>query len=119
LKKRNSLIKAANSMEMTDQVRDDLAAEIWELAKELDVRTADVGTVISLYLQSKSVNAALDVVEEVHRDEVKLAPEVARIVQQLVDRCREIAKEQADEVQAARVERVPPIVGPDGKPIST
>jgi hypothetical protein len=120
LKKRRGMIQSSiHAKKMTDEERDLLASELWDVSTELDTRAQDVAMVISLYLQGGAVNPALDVVEEIQKDEVVLSPEVAGIVQQLVDRCREIAKGREDELQKARIERVPAIVDPRGRPISS
>jgi hypothetical protein len=120
LRKRKALIDTSfGSKEMSDEVRDALASEIWDVATELDTRSDDIVSVLGLRLQSGDVNAALDVVEEVHKDGLKLAPDVAQMVQQLIDRARVVAKEQNAELLAARAERMRGIVGPDGNPIST
>lgn len=118
-RRKDIIIESHKAKEMTPEHRCDLAAELWEISTELQTKGADVAMVISLYLQSREVNAALDVVEVIHREKVQLAPEVAQVVQQLVDRCRDLAAEQKDEVQGARVERVPTIVDPSGNPISS
>ena len=120
LKRRKDLtVRSQRSKKLENPERNEIAADLWGVAKEVGTVAQDVAMVISLYLQSREINAALDVVEELAAMELELDPQVAGIIQQLVDRCAAIAKEQENEVLEARVERVPTLVDPAGNPISS
>lgn len=118
LKRRKVLIDQSKSTkELTDEERTCLGRDFLDIAREAGTRSQDVGMIIALFLQSREVNLALDVVEEIRRDEVTLSPEIEKIVLILVKRCAEIARQQSNEVAIARSARVSPIVDPLGNPI--
>lgn len=108
MKRRKELTaKAQAGREKLSEVdRIEIAREIWSIARELDIRENDCAVVISLHLQNRDVESALDIVEEVRRDDVALAPEIEQIVRQLVARCSELVRETGDEVATRRVENV-------------
>lgn len=121
LKERRALVaRSQRSKDLENDARNELARELWRVAKELGTVAQDVAMVISLYLQSREVDRALDVVEELSEmEDVTIDPQVATIIQQLVDRCAAIAKEQENEIAERRVATVPTLVDPAGNPISS
>jgi uncharacterized protein YoxC len=118
-KRKDYVVRSQKSKALEPEERVALAGELWDVAKKLGTETQDVAMVISLYLQSREVNRALDVVEEIAGMDLKLDPQVAAVIQQLVDRCGALAKEQANEVAERRVATVPTLVDPAGNPISS
>ncbi len=83
-----------------------LARELWRIAKDLDVRAQDVAGVVALHLQNKDAGSALDVIEEVHRDGVEVTGELRGLFAQMVNRCRQMAEEEADVALLERANRV-------------
>lgn len=114
LRRRGELVREVQVGIEHDVRRNEVAAILWEGARELGCEAADLPFVVSLYLQSGDVDRALDVVEEVHSEGIELPPEVAGVVQKLVDRCTEIARERGklDDSEA----RKQVVLGPDGRP---
>jgi hypothetical protein len=121
LKRRRELMTASKKgKELENEARNEIAREFWGVAKELGTVAQDVAMVISLYLQSREVDRALDVVEELSEMEgVDLDPQVAQVIQQLIDRCAAIAKEEENDLAERRVSSVPTLVDPAGNPISS
>jgi hypothetical protein len=120
LKARKELIaRSQNAKEMENDERTAFAREFWKVSGDIGMRAQDCGMVVALLPQSKEVNLALDVVEEIRRDQIQLPPDIEKLIQTLVARCAEIAKSQQNEVAEQRVARVPSLVDPSGRPISS
>lgn len=91
--------------------RNDLARELWKIARELDIRGDDTAAVVALHLQNGDVDSSIDIVDEIRRDKVVITEEVKGILGQLLKRCYEIAKKGGNEVLAQRVREVAQIGG--------
>jgi uncharacterized protein YoxC len=118
--RRDLMARSQRSKELGNEERNDLARELWRVAKELGTVAQDVAMVISLYLQTREIDRALDVVEELAAmEDVSLDPQVAEVIQQLIDRCADIAKDQENEIAERRVATIPTLVDPAGRPISS
>ena len=104
LKRRKALSLRAYTERKTldEDGRTELAVELWAISRELDLRADDAANVIALHLQNRDVDRALDVVEEIRRDGVVLANEVAEVVEKLIARCVEVAEEIGNDVLGAR-----------------
>lgn len=118
-RRREIMTEGVKAREKTPEELAALGAELWDVAKEAGTESADVAYVVSLYLKAREIDRALDVVEEVQKSGIALDEEVAEMMQQLVKRCAALAKEQKNEVQEARISRVPALVDPSGRPVSS
>ena len=118
-RRRELLVEAGRQTEeTTTEERAAIAREIWAVARELDVREQDLAFVVSLHIKNRDVESALDLVEEVRRDDLAIEPKLAALLNKLVDRCAEIARENANDVAERRAENAGSgLVGPDGSPL--